>query len=138
MGNVSQQLEKLSGRAFGIPINSTYLEANQDPRDDEKTPLVAVVLTLHLLDAALEKEMIGRLLEIGIAAGRYHLVEMHIVLGACLAAALVVLLQCVHVVGLPGDLDGLLPAGHLHGMQKEKGRCDLSYGQQQQKHSTLS
>lgn len=121
-----------------MPINSTYLEANQDPRDDEKTPLVAVVLALHLLDAALEKEMIGRLLEIGIAAGRYHLVEMHIVLGACLAAALVVLLQCVHVVGLPGDLHSLLPARHLHGVQKEKGRCDLGYGQQQQKHSTLS
>lgn len=81
--------------------------------------------------------MIGRLLEIGIATAWYRLIEVHIVLGTGLATTLVVLLQAVHVVRLPGDLDGLLAALHLHGMQKEKGGGNLSYGQQQQKHSTL-
>lgn len=57
MANGSQQLAKLSGRSsfqLPIPIN-TYLKGDQHPRDDEEPPLVAVVLTLHLLNATLEE-----------------------------------------------------------------------------------
>lgn len=62
---------------------------------------------------------------------------MDIVLGACLAAALVLLLQSVHVVRLPGQLHGLLGALHLELMQEHAGAHNLRYGQHQQKHSTL-
>jgi len=120
-----------------IGLEVTHLKGHQNPGDYDEAQLVALIEALQLLDAPLQVKMVGNLFEICIAAGRDLLAEVDVVLGAALAAALVLLLQCVHVVGLPGQLHHLLAALRFVLVEKQEGAHDLRNGQDQQEHGTL-
>lgn len=81
--------------------------------------------------------MVGGLLQIRVAAGRDQQAEVDIVLGAALAAALVLLLQGIHVVRLPGHLHHVPAALHVELVEEQAGAHDLQDGQDQQEDSTL-